>query len=205
MDLQPIVQALRHSLRDQGHKNVELEFRFGRVINGAFVAGVSKATFEKLFAILDTSPAFQRHEITSLERLNGTDARYVIMNGDESTGEWCYKKKVAVITESGGSDLVCRTAVALEGRDHAPPPAGSPPFVYHRMKKRTSFVHQYWSVDMTRVTSNLPNQFDNDEEIYEVEIELANGDAYFVYTLPYLVEWGLHFIHELQSLLHVTA
>ena len=198
MDLQPIVHALRHSLYDQGHKTVELEFRLGRVINGTFIAGVTKEIFEKVFAILDASPAFQRHEIASLERLNGTDARYVITNGDESNGRWCYKKKVAVVTEPG-TDFVCRAAVALEGRDHAPPPAGSTPFMYHRMKKRTSFRHGYWAVDMTRVTTNLP-QIDNDEEIYEVEIELADVDAYFVYTLPHLVEWGLHFIHELQTL-----
>lgn len=197
MDLQAISRALRETLRDQGHKNVELEFRLGRVINGQFVAGVSKPFFEALFQLLESSPAFVKRDITTLERLNGTDARYIITNGDDSTGKWCYKKKVAVSTEPPKDTMyVCRAAVALEGRDNPPPPPGSPPFVYHRMKKRTSFVHGHWSIDLTRVTSNLPGQFDNDEEVYEVEIELVDGQAYFVYTLEYLTKWGHHFIHE---------
>jgi hypothetical protein len=190
------VRALCDTMFDHGHKNVELEFRMGRMVNGAFVAGVSKGAFDALLDILQRSPAFVRTDVTTLEKLNGTDARFVITNGDEANGRWCYKKKVHAHT-----DATRRISIALEGHDHAPPPPGSPPFTYHRLKKRTSFRHEWWSVDMTRVTSNLPGHFDNDEEIYEVELELTGVDAYFVYTLDHLVSWGNHLVSEIEALL----
>lgn len=198
MEVEGIVQSLRDVLHDHGHKNVELEFRLGRVVNNNYIAGVPKATFDALLRLLERSPAFSKKECTTLEKLNGTDARFIIENGDEANGRWCYKKKVFSSTGSG-KDLVPRASISLEGHDHTPPPPGSLPFKYHRLKKRTSFTHECWTVDMTRVTSNLPGQFDNDEEIYEVEIELTGVDAFFVYTLDHLVTWGLHFMTELQE------
>ncbi len=197
MDVQGIVQTLRDVIHDHGHKNVELEFRLGRVINSNYVAGVPKATFDSLLRRLNTSPAFSKTEKTTLEKLNGTDARFVIENGDEARGRWCYKKKVFTTTEPPKNGLVQRASISLEGHEHAPPPPGSPPFKYHRLKKRTSFVHECWTIDMTRVTSNLPGQFDNDEEIYEVEVELTGVDAFFVYMLEHLVAWGLEMISNL--------
>jgi hypothetical protein len=199
MNQQCVVRSLRDTIHDHGHKNVELEFRLGRIVNEQYVTGVTKATFDALLRHLEKSPAFSKNEKTTLEKLNGTDARFIIENGDEAGGRWCYKKKVCTET-APGKENVPRASVALEGHDHAPPPPGSPPFKYHRLKKRTSFVHECWTVDMTRVTSNLPGQFDNDEEMYEVEVELTGVDAFFVYTLEYLVEWGLHLLNELTSL-----
>lgn len=198
-----LVQSLRSAIHDHGHKNVELEFRLGRVVNNTYVAGVPKATFEALLRLLEKSPAFSKKEKTTLEKLNGTDARFVIENGNEAQGRWCYKKKIYTDTAPGTKDLVPRASVSLEGHDHAPPPPGSPPFKYHRLKKRTSFECECWTVDMTRVTSNLPGQFDNDEEVYEVEVELTGVDAYFVYTLEHLVAWGSQLLTSLQELVVV--
>lgn len=204
MDIPGIVSHLRGAIHEQGHQNVELEFRLGRMINGTFVAGVPKACFETLLKLMDTSTSFQRTDITTLEKLNGTDARFVITDGDEANGRWCYKKKIFTTNGSNNEGLIHRASVSIEGRDSAPPPPGSPPFKYHRLKKRSSFVHECWSVDLTRVTSNLPGQFDNDEEIYEVEVELSHVDAYFVYTLDHVVTWGIHFLSELQYMIQNT-
>lgn len=196
-----LVRNLRDVLHDQGHKNVEFEVRAGRVVNTAYVAGVSKTKFESLQKILEQSPAFTKKEKTTLEKLNGSDARFIIENGDEASGRWFYKKKVfSTLGSELEGGLVPRASVAIEGHDHTPPPPGSAPFKYHRLKKRTSYQHSYWSVDLTRVTSNLPGQFDNDEEIYEIEVELADTEAYFVYTLEHLVKWGMHLLNELLHL-----
>lgn len=198
-----IVPVLRQALHEHGHKNVELEFRVGRILNGAFVTGVPKSTFEALMTVLSQSKAFSKTTTTTLEKLNGTDARYVIKDGDEANGVWCYKKKLYAANGQvfdACQSLVPRAAVALEGNDHSPPPPGSPPFKYHRLKKRTSFVHTYWTIDLTRVTSNLPGDFDNDEEKYEVEVELAGVDAYLIYTLDHLCRWGEHILREVMTL-----
>jgi hypothetical protein len=201
MDDPNLLGNLREVLHDQGHKNVEFEVRLGRVVNNMYVAGVSKAKFEHLLRMLEASPSFTKIEKTTLEKLNGSDARFIIENGDEASGRWCYKKKVyATLCPEKEDGLVPRASVAIEGHDHTPPKPGSAPYKYHRLKKRTSFRYKCWSVDLTRVTSNLPGQFDNDEEIYEVEIELAGTEAYFVYTLNHLVKWAIHLLNELIAL-----
>lgn len=193
-----VVRNLRDVLHDQGHLNVEFEVRLGKLVNNKYVAGVSRTKFHRILQLLENSPMFTKKEKTTLEKLNGTDAKFIIENGDEARGKWFYKKKVysSLAPEIGGEGLVPRVSVAIEGRDHTPPPPGSAPYKYHRLKKRTSFEHKCWSIDLTRVTSNLPGHFDNDEEIYEVEVELADTEAYFVYTLDHLVEWGVRLICE---------
>ena len=199
MNVRAISHSLRDVIHDHGHKNVELEFRLGRMVNNKYVAGVTKPTFESILRLLGKSPLFVKSEKTTLEKLNGTDMRFVIENGDESKGRWCYKKKVYVDTENGDG-IVQRVSIALEGHEHTPPPPGSAPFKYHRLKKRTSFAYECWSIDLTRVTSNLPGHFDNDEEIYEVEVELTGIDAYFIYTFEHLTEWGSKLTANLQDL-----
>lgn len=194
-----LVKALRETIFSHGHRNVELEFRLGRTINDCFVAGVSRTSFENIQKVLEKSAAFVRSEVTTLEKVNGTDARFIITNGDEAHGKWCYKKKVHVWTGAPNNEnMTHRASVSLEGNDRSPPPPGSPPFKYHRLKKRTSFRHEWWSVDLTRVTSNLPGHFDNDEEIYEVEVELVGLDAYYIYTLEHLVAWGHQLLTEIE-------
>jgi hypothetical protein len=193
-----VLRNLRDVLHEQGHLNVEFEVRIGKLVNNKYVAGVSRTKFQHILQFLENSPAFVKKEKTTLEKLNGTDAKFIIENGDEAHGKWFYKKKVySALCSDAGEGLIPRVSVAIEGHDHTPPPPGSAPYKYHRLKKRTSFKHKCWSVDLTRVTSNLPGQFDNDEEIHEIEVELADTEAYFVYTIDYLVEWGVHLIHEI--------
>jgi hypothetical protein len=198
--VQEISKTLQQVIFNHGHEKTELEFRLGRYLNDCFVPGISKKDFEKIYATLDASPFFTKKTSETLERLNGTDAKF-----DETNNKWMYKKKIAVYDEprptSCERGYVQRAAISLEGNGEGPPPPGAPPFVYHRLKKRTSFHHECWSVDMTTVTSNLPHQADNDEEIYELEIELTGEDAVFQYTTEHIVRWGASFMDQLKDLI----
>ena len=199
--MESIATAYRQTLRDHGHRTIELEFRLGRRgAGGAFVAGVPKTQFDTLVNVLQRAPAFRESSVTTHERLNGTDSRYITTNGDESTGRWQYKKKVCVAPLDDG----LRGAIAIEGSCSDPPPPGSPPFAFFRTKKRTRFQWKCWSVDATRVTSNLPCHADNDEDIYEVEVELVDPDYLFDYTLDHLVHWGATLTKEIQGLLLIS-
>jgi len=200
MDVDTLVESYRRAVREHGHTRVELEFRFGKDRNGTFAPGVSRAEFEALEKLLDASPKFVKTTKDTLERLNGTDVRFIVTDGNEAAGVWQYKKKLSALTEKPGKGaLSIRAALALEGTEGQAPPPGAPPFSYHRLKKRTSYRHACWSVDLTRVTSNLPNQFDSDEELYEVEVEFVGHGMLFAYTFDYIVRWGYQLMSELRD------
>lgn len=195
--MENIVTAYKTAIQNHGHKVVELEFRLGRRgPGGSFCPGVSKTEFDRLRSVLNASKHFSREDVSTHERLNGTDARYIVINGDEASGKWLYKKKVCT---DRASDTV-RGSVAIEGVSHEPPPPGSPPFLYFRSKERTRFRWQCWSVDLTSVRSNLPQHADSDSDIYEVEIEFVDPAALFEYTLEYIVRWGIHLAQEIEAL-----
>jgi hypothetical protein len=199
MNLDPVRAALADALRAHGAGKVELEYRLGRMVGDAFVPGVAREAFATIQRLLDSNPAaIAKTTCDTHEMLNGTDARFV-RTGEHAAGAWVYKKKIASVTEGiSMHDFVQRASVALEITDHPPPPADAPPFKYHRTKKRTSYAWRGWRYDLTRVTSNLPHLADLDEEILEVEIELADTAMVYVYTLEHLVEWGRGLAEQLQ-------
>ena len=192
------VAAYRKALHLNGHKSLELEFRVGRRgFGGAFQPGVHKHSFDALMTVLKKSSHFHHTRVCTHERLNMTDARFVTFPGqDGHEGHWTYKQKL--FSEMCSETI--RVSLALEGTAHEPPPPGSPPFTYFRTKTRDRFRWECWSIDLTAVTSNLPQHADNDGPIYELEIELVDVDALYEYTLEYILTWGLHLTREIESL-----
>lgn len=193
--METLVKAYRQAIHLHGHAMVELEFRLGRQGAGGFQPGVTKRTFDALQTVLSASPSFSKSTIATHERLNGTDARHVTTNGDDTSGRWMYKKKVC--TECLDESL--RASVSIESMKNEPPPPGSPPFTYFRAKNRTRYRWKCWSIDLTQVTSNLPRHSDNDD-IYEVEVEFIDPDALFEYTVDHIVAWGAHLSREIHDL-----
>jgi len=139
--------------------------------------------------------------VSTYERMNGTDARFVVTDGDEASGRWTYKKKLHnVFLEN---DTI-RGSIALEGNCSDPPPQGVAPFTFFRKKDRTRFQWKCWSVDLTTVTSNLPQYTDNDNTVFEVEVEFVDQDYLYEFTLDYIVQWGIHLTAEIQNLQQLT-
>jgi mRNA capping enzyme, beta chain len=196
-----LVTALKSAIHAHGHKSLELEFRLGeKQADGTFRTGIGRKGFENLRGILSASPAFLKSEVDLLEKLNGTDVRHVVENGNDHKGYWQSKRRVFNCDDVP----YIRAAIAIESEHTQAPPSNAPPFAFFRRKKRESYTHKCWRVDLTRVTSNLPGNFDRDEEVYEVELELNDRGAFFDYTMTHLISWGYSFMAELRGFTTVT-
>lgn len=189
-------RALTSTLTEFGHSRLEFELRLGRYQGDRFISGIPKTSYDKIKSALDGCAVFDtvtsRHTI---ERLNGTDARFIMPDGDDHRGVWNYKKKVATVELSRHT----RAAISLEDSRGDPPLPDAKPFMYRRDKRRTSYVFKCWSIDLTEVASNLPQHLDHDGLLYEVEVELHDTSMFFVYTIPHLIQWGSDLLEQLHD------
>lgn len=202
--------TLRAILRKYGHERVELEFRLGHRQGTSFVPGVSASAWENLNKVLDSSPDFALVTAKTQELIchDGCvpGGKYVIHQPDP-TGthtpdpHWIYKKRLLDHDEES-PPWTCRTSVSLEEVSTTTPAPSR--HAFRRNKERWSYLHKCWSVDLTKVHSNLPHQLDNDGLSYEVEIELKDTTELFARPLEHIVEWGRSIAHDLARMCLVT-
>lgn len=193
-DLGGLRASLARVLRTYGRERLELEYRLGHRTAGKFVPGVSEAGWERLKARLDRpSPALDRVVVTDTRELicdDGSGGKYVV-DSNGGKGYWMHKKRLSDADFATDFPWSCRVSMSLEVVDpperQQPPPAGHR---FERHKRRWSYHYACWSVDLTRVISNLPHQLDNDDVSYEVEIELRDTAELFTRAADNLLEWG---------------
>lgn len=193
-DLGAIRARLAHTLRTYGHQRLELEFRLGHRTAGKFVPGVSEASWNALKSTLEKSKSFQV-VVSNTTELIADDGKYVVPKGGGDPF-WISKQRLCDLDMDTGSTWCCRTSMSLEVVD---PPGSRPPPAAHkfeRHKERWSFVYRCWSVDMSRVISNLPHQLDNDGMAYEVEIELKDTTELFARPMEHVLEWGWKLVSD---------
>ena len=194
--------ALFDALRAYGRERLELEFRVGHRAGGAFVPGVSEAAWRAVKARLDASPAFAVVVAHSTEHIcddgSGAAAKYVRPQGGQAY--WMHKKRLAdVDMPTRQAPWCCRASLSLEVVD---PPGRPPPAkpAFQRQKERFSYVHRCWSVDLTRVVSNLPHQLDNDGVSYEIEVELKDTAELFSRPADNVLEWAWAIVNDLCAM-----
>lgn len=188
----PVRDRLAHILKTYGHERVELEFRLGHRLGGRFVPGVTEPAWRALKAKLDASKAFEVVVVNTRELLSddGSGGKYVVPQAAKP--HWMHKTRLLdhdVDTDEG--PWCCRTSVSLEVVE--PPERQAPPPKSHkfeRVKERYSYKHRCWSLDLTRVVSNLPHQLDSEDATYEIELELADTSELFVRTLDNVLDWA---------------
>jgi hypothetical protein len=195
--------AVRRTLKEYGLDRLELEFRLGHRVGDRFVAGVPKDAWDRLAAALDASPR-ARVLATETTELLGDGARYVMPQGPTGPGPayWLHKRRLCDFDLDAaqlvpGSPWCCRASVSLETADRpdeAPPPTDHR---FRRHKRRRSYRFRCWTVDMTRVASNLHDELDSDEATYEVEIELRDRDELFERPLADVLEWGWRVVKDM--------
>lgn len=146
--------------------------------------------------------------VSAQKKLSGgvstiTVDKYVQTRADESsrhvtTADGSYmehKKKIAKDVVSPGGAFSIRGAVSLEVQE----PAAKPPisFTMQRTKHRTSFMKGPWRVDFTRVEI-IPIKNDM-EEVYEIEVELADIGYFFEKEIDLVIEEGRDIAHKLMT------
>ena len=195
--------SLQRILRTYGHRRLELEFRLGHRTGGRFVPGVSETAWTALKQTLDASGSFDVAATSTRELISddGSGGKYVVPS--EGEPHWMHKKRLLdVDVDTDSSPWCCRTSVSLEEVD--PPGPQRPPPSRHRFerhKERWSYRYRCWSVDLTRVASNLPHQLDNDAMSYEVEIELADTSELFTRTRDAVLEWGWKLVTDMCGIM----
>lgn len=202
--------ALAAHLRAYGRERLELEFRFGHRIAGKFVPGVDHERWTGLKDHLDR--ATPRHfdmvatETRELISNDGSGGKYVIpLGGGDGAAPspfWMHKKRLSDTDIETDGPWCCRASMSLEVVDpadqHKPAPTGH---VFERHKQRWSYRYRCWSLDLTRVVSNLPHQLDNDGVSYELEIELRDTSELFVRPMDLVLEWGWDLVTDMCRLL----
>lgn len=190
-----IASAVRREVLKYGHERLELEFRFGHSGSGAFRPGVSKAAWEAIKAELDSSENFEKEYVETREIIRGSEK--TVTNVGDGSVTVMHKKRLSD-TDIDLAPWTLRASLSLEETDIAPKAAAATKTgtAFTRHKRRWRYIHKCWSVDLTRVQSNLPHQLDTDEDVYEIEIELVDTEELFVRPADNVVTWGLQIARD---------
>lgn len=183
--------SLKSVLHGQDLRSVELEFRVGFQTSAGFKSSIPKLAW-----------------VAAQGKLSGgvetrTVDKYIKSRQDEAsrhvtaeTGSYIeHKKKIAKDVVSPGGAFSIRGAIALEAREPAAKPPNS--FVMQRTKHRTSYTNGPWEICFTRVEV-IPIKNDI-EEVYEIEVELADIGYFFEKEIDLVIEEGRKIAHKLVA------
>lgn len=199
-----LVRHIKSSIATYGHDRLEVEWRLGHR-QGRFRPGVGVDAWRRLQHALDTSPHFQKSFTDSVERMGEKPGVKCItdLTAPDHPPTWLHKQRLADVDDDTLGPWSVRASVSLEELEAAP--AGNVFLKYERKKQRWSYRHKCWRIDLTRVSSNLPAQLDEDAETHEVEIELVDQDVLFERPVDYIVEWGWSLAKDVCALMAGTA
>lgn len=192
-----IASAVLRDVLKYGHERLELEFRFGHSGSGAFRPGVSKEAWEAIKAELDSSANFEKEYVETREVIRGSEK--TVTNVADGAVTIIHKKRLNDM-DIDLAPWTLRASLSLEETDRPnDPPAvvrAANRAAFTRHKRRWRYLHKCWSVDLTRVQSNLPHQLDTDEDVYEIEIELVDTEELFVRPVNNVIAWGLQIARD---------
>jgi hypothetical protein len=203
--------SLARVLRAYGRERLELEFRLGHRGSGgsasSFVPGVCESGWRRLKERLDGSKADDIVVTDTRELISGDNSggKYVVDQQQQNNkGFWMHKRRLCdTDIDTPAAAWCCRVSMSLEVVDpperQLPAPAGHR---YERHKQRWSYRFACWSVDLTRVASNLPHQLDNDGVSFEVEIELRDTRELFTRDADSLLEYGWTIVCDVCAMMN---
>jgi len=173
-----------------GADTMELEWRLGTTTGagGPFKPGTSRESFDKIMGLMQSSTiSGTRVDTETVERISKDRVRYSMPSGT-------YIKKTPVMNAliSPGIRVSAATELAVS------PETFHDAAAFTRRKSRTSYTYKCFRYDLTRVTSNHPDDLDSEDQTYEIEVELVDKSYVFKYELAYLLDFGTHLITDLQ-------
>lgn len=177
--------------------NVEFEFRLGKKNTDMFDTNVGKETFEKLLEGLKKFSDWEKVLEQNTSVYYKGDTRMIM---DDDTEEMtCMKKtkikKFDVVLEGQPYDVrfCASNEIPVE-------PSEDEVMDYMRIKKRISFVRKNLSIDLTVVTGQPDDLDDEEDETYEVELEIlepkkVTGDNQ-LFNLIYKIQCLLNILSD---------
>ena len=180
-------------------ENVEFEMRLGKINNNMFDTNVGKDAFMRVLGALKTYEAWESvKESTTSVYYKGNTRMTIDEDSEEVTT--VQKKKVKVIDQYlKDRPFDVRFCVSVE--TPVDEDLGDEVMDYVRHKKRVSFVRKNLSIDMTVVCGDPDDLDDENEESYEIELEIIDptkvNDNDTFYNLLYKIECILKTIPQL--------
>lgn len=193
-----VAKMLEDCMRTCPLSELEFELRLGRSMTmrggRGFNAHVDEDTFHHVQRVLDGSKAWSRvaatHTTDYFPRQSGVRVQY-----DHEDGLYtCMTKEkmrmVDIECPRASTDIRCAVA-----RERVLSCGGHEPtfdWLFSRDKTRTRYAYRHFAFDLTKVRRQASRHYDSDEEeVYEIEVELT--DARVLRTLPiaYVVEHAL--------------
>ena len=176
--------------------NVEFEFRLGKKNTDMFDTNVGKETFEKILEGLKKFSEWEKvfEQNTSVYYKGNTR---MIMD-DDTEEMTCMKKtklkKLDFILEGQPYDIrfCASNEIPVD-------PSEDEVMDYMRVKRRTSFVRKNLTIDLTVVTGQPDDLDDEEDETYEVELEIID---------PHKVSGDnqlFNLIYKIQCLLNILS
>jgi len=177
----------------QNENHVEFEMRLGKINRGTFDTNIGKDTFEKILHALKKYKGWESVKTTRDMAYYQDNIRLVI-NDETEESKQVIKDKLVKIDCPLNGPLDVRFAVAKE----IPFEKEEIEFTTAKQRVRESFVRKNLSIDMTIVSGN-PADFDcEDEESYQIELEIINpkliNDKNTLYNI----------IHKVQNILEIV-
>jgi hypothetical protein len=150
--------------------NVEIEMRLGKISSGKFDTNVGKQAFNTIIKGLENYKGWEKVERSNTTVYFSGDTRVV---DDDATGvSSAHKKtkikKMDIHLEGKPYDL--RFAVATEVP--CPKPGENTEYDDMRIRKRVSFKRKNLSIDMTIVSGDADDPDSEEDERYEIELEI---------------------------------
>ena len=180
-------------------KHVEFEMRLGKINNNMFDTNVGKEAFTRVLGALKTYEAWESVKESTTSVYYKGNTRMTI-NEDSEEVTTVQKKKVKVIDQYlKDRPFDVRFCVSVE--TPVDEDLGDEVMDYVRHKKRVSFVRKNLSIDMTVVSGDPDDLDDENEESYEIELEIIDptkvNDNDTFYNLLYKIECILKTIPQL--------
>jgi hypothetical protein len=189
---------LKTLLLNNDYRKIELEFRIGMMVDNRFISSLPKVIWNQMKSKMTETT----EEYTIIDKyLDSGDRNIATRFVTRSNGEefWEQKNKVHH-TMSSNDRFEVRTSVALEEHSSAPP-LGTPritsnaQFAMQRKKMRASYTMGPWRVDFSRV-EQIP-QCNDVEELFEVEVELADNGIFFEKEVEQVLHEGNQIVNML--------
>jgi hypothetical protein len=152
--------------------NIELEIRLGKITAGRFETNVGKATFHKILHGLEKYTGWEKVQKSNTTVYFSGDTR--VIDDEDSGVSTSHKKtklkKADIHIDNKPYDM--RFSVSCEAP--CPKPGENTEYEDMRVRKRVSFVRKNVSIDMTIVKGDTDDPDAEEEETYEVELEIIN-------------------------------
>jgi hypothetical protein len=155
--------------------NVEIEMRLGKIAYGKFDTNVGRSTFQKVLDGLQKYPGWEKVTKSNTTVYFSGDVR--VVDDDDSGSSSVHKKTKLKKSDIGLQDKPFDLRFSVSTEVSCPRPGENTEYEDMRVRKRTSFLRKNLSIDMTVVSGDADDPDSEENERYEIELEIVNPQS----------------------------